>query len=66
MTPNVGSLDKTVRIVFGLAILSLWFVLEGQMRYLALIGIVPLLTATMGFCPAYTLFGINTCSVKKK
>jgi hypothetical protein len=65
MKPNVGSLDKTVRIVFGLALLSLWFVLEGQLRYLALIGIVPLLTATMGVCPLYSLLGINTCGIKK-
>jgi hypothetical protein len=65
MKPNVGSLDKTVRIVFGLALLSLWFVLEGQLRYLALIGIVPLLTATMGVCPLYSLLGVNTCGIKK-
>jgi hypothetical protein len=66
MTPNVGSLDKIVRIVFGLGLLSLWFVLEGSMRYVALIGVVPLLTAAMGFCPAYTLFGISTCATKKR
>jgi hypothetical protein len=66
MTPNVGSLDKVVRIVFGLGLLSLWFVLEGSMRYVALIGVVPLLTAAMGFCPAYTLFGISTCATKKR
>jgi hypothetical protein len=66
MTPNVGSADKAVRIVFGLGLLSLWFLLEGSMRYVALIGVVPLLTATVGFCPAYTLFGINTCGVKKR
>jgi hypothetical protein len=65
MKPNVGTVDRYVRVLFGLGLLSLWFLLEGNMRYLALIGFVPLLTATLNFCPMYTLFGINTCGVKK-
>ena len=65
MTPNVGGMDRTLRIVAGLALLSLFFLLEGNARYLGLIGIVPILTGTFRWCPAYLPFGISTCSTKK-
>jgi hypothetical protein len=65
MTPNVGGIDRTLRIVAGLALLSLFFILEGNARYWGLIGIVPILTGTFRFCPAYLPFGISTCSMKK-
>ena len=61
MKVNIGSADKVVRIVVGLALLSLIFLLEGNARWFGLIGLVPLLTAFMGFCPLYTLLGMNTC-----
>ncbi|MDE3032729.1 MAG: DUF2892 domain-containing protein [Acidobacteriota bacterium] len=61
MKVNIGSADKVVRIVVGLALLSLLFLLEGTARWFGLIGLVPLLTAFMGFCPLYTLLGVNTC-----
>ncbi|MFZ5638352.1 MAG: YgaP family membrane protein [Pseudomonadota bacterium] len=64
MQKNVGSADKTVRILLGLGLLSLLFVLEAPMKYLGLIGIVPLATSLMGWCPLYTLLGVNTCRVK--
>lgn len=66
MKTNVGPVDRTVRIIAGLAILSLWFFLEGDARWLALIGLVPIATATLGWCPAYTLLGIDTCPAPKK
>lgn len=65
MKTNVGSTDKIIRIVIGLALLSLFFVLQGGIRFVGLIGIVPLLTAFVGFCPLYTVLGMNTCGVKK-
>jgi hypothetical protein len=65
MTPNVGGIDRTLRIVAGIALLSLFFVLEGNARYWGLIGIVPILTGTLRWCPAYLPFGISTCSTKK-
>ena len=65
MTPNVGGMDRTLRIVAGLALLSLFFLLEGNARYWGLIGIVPILTGTSRWCPAYLPFGISTCSTKK-
>ena len=64
MQKNVGSADKIVRIVLGLGLLSLLFPLEAPMKYLGLIGIVPLATSLMGWCPLYTLLGMNTCKVK--
>jgi len=64
MKVNVGSADKAIRIVIGLALLSLLFLLEGKARWFGLIGLVPLLTAFAGFCPLYTLLGVSTCSRK--
>jgi DUF2892 family protein len=65
MKSNVGSADKAVRIVIALVLFSLYFMLEGNLRYIALIGIIPLLTAFMSWCPLYTIFGITTCPLKK-
>ena len=65
MNANVGGIDRTLRIVVGIALLSLFFILEGNARYWGLIGIVPILTGTFRFCPAYTLLGVNTCPMKK-
>lgn len=64
MKANVGSVDKVIRFILAIALFSLYFVLEGNMRYLALIGFVPLLTALVSWCPLYSLLGINTCPVK--
>lgn len=64
MKENVGSTDKVIRVVAGLAILSLLFILEGNARWLGLIGLLPLLTAITGFCPGYMPFGISTCKTK--
>lgn len=66
MKANVGSVDRVIRIVAGLAILSLFFVLDDNSRWFALIGLVPLATATLRWCPAYTLIGVNTCSLGKR
>jgi hypothetical protein len=61
MTPNVGTADRIVRILVGIGLLSLFVILDGNARWLGLIGLVPLLTAGMRFCPLYTVFGIRTC-----
>ena len=60
MKANVGGLDKTLRIIAGLAILSVVFILEGNARWWRLFGLMPLLTGITGFCPAYPLFGISS------
>ncbi|WP_127478082.1 YgaP family membrane protein [Sulfurivermis fontis] len=62
MKANVGTVDKVVRIIAGLAIIG-WGVAAGN--WLGAIGIVPLATALLGFCPAYSLMGVNTCGTKK-
>lgn len=64
MVKNVGGLDRMLRIVAGLVLLGLFFVLEGSARYFGLIGLVPLATGLIQWCPAYTLFGINTCPLR--
>ncbi|WP_417247804.1 DUF2892 domain-containing protein [Celeribacter sp.] len=63
---NVGSLDRILRIVLGVALLA-GFVINGASGYgwLYLIGIVPLATGLMSSCPLYSLFGMSTCPMKK-
>lgn len=61
MNPNVGTVDRVVRVLVGLGLLSLLFILDGNARWFGLIGLVPLLTAGIRFCPLYTVFGIRTC-----
>lgn len=61
---NVGFLDRLVRIVVGVALLAfaLGYILPGTgWNWLGWIGVVPILTALLGWCPAYTLFGISSC-----
>jgi len=64
MNVNEGSLDRIIRVIMGLIILALWFVLQGNAKYLALIGFIPLITALLGWCPLYSIFGIRTCKSK--
>jgi hypothetical protein len=58
MEPNVGQTDRIIRIVAGLALLSLIFI--GPQTWWGLVGLVPLATAFINFCPAYRLLGVNT------
>jgi len=62
MKRNVGTIDRSFRAIAGLAVLALYFVLEGDMRYWALVGLGPLGTALIGWCPPYMIFGIDTCA----
>ncbi|HSJ05654.1 MAG TPA: DUF2892 domain-containing protein [Longimicrobiales bacterium] len=59
ITRNQGSLDRAARVVLGLVLLSLVFV--GPQTPWGLIGLVPLLTAAVGWCPLYSLIGVSTC-----
>jgi hypothetical protein len=59
MTHNVGSADRTVRVIVGLLVLSMLFI-DGNARWFGLIGLVPLLTALIGSCPLYSIFGVST------
>jgi len=59
MKKNVGGVERAVRIIAGIAVLSLAFV--GPKSAWAYLGIVPLATGFVGWCPPYALFGISTC-----
>jgi hypothetical protein len=59
MKPNVGTVDRVVRVVGGVALITL--ALLGRIGVWGYIGIVPLLTGLFRFCPAYLPFGIATC-----
>ena len=60
MKTNVGTLDGAVRVLLGLALLSLLVV--GPKTWWGLLGLVPLTTAILGVCPIYSIFGLSTCS----
>ncbi|WP_022719741.1 DUF2892 domain-containing protein [Rhodopseudomonas sp. B29] len=62
MSANVGMIDRLLRAIVGIGLIY-WALTGGPIW--AWIGVVPLLTAAVGFCPAYTLFGIRTCPVKQ-
>ncbi|MBB5205069.1 hypothetical protein HNQ51_002388 [Inhella inkyongensis] len=63
MQANVGSIDRIARVLIGLVLLALAF--TGTIGAWGYIGIVPLATAALGFCPLYTVLGIRTCPLKK-
>lgn len=63
LAKNVGSVDRIARIALGLGLLSLTVV--GPQTAWGYIGVVPLLTAFIGSCPLYSLFGFSTCPVKR-
>ena len=62
MNTNVGTVDRVLRIVLGLALIGA--TLLGLIGVWGWIGIVPILTGTFRFCPAYLPFGFSTCAVK--
>lgn len=59
MPRNEGTLDRALRIIVGLALIAMVFV--GPQAAWGWIGVVPLLTGLVGFCPLYRLVGLNTC-----
>ncbi len=58
-TTNVGNIDRLFRIVLGLILISLVFV--GPQTAWGWLGIIPLATGLLRTCPAYSIFGLNTC-----
>jgi hypothetical protein len=62
MKCNTGTIDRALRVVVGVILLSLVFV--GPKTMWGLIGLVPLLTGAIGFCPLYPIIGLNTCKKK--
>lgn len=63
MKLNEGTVDRVLRVLVGIIILSMAFV--GPKTPWAYLGIVPLLTGAIGFCPLYAILGINTCGLPK-
>lgn len=61
MKTNVGTTDRVIRILAGLVLLSLVFILESGARWWGLVGLVPLVTGLTARCPLYVPFGIDTC-----
>lgn len=61
---NEGTIDRAIRIVLGLGLLSLTVV--GPQSLLGLIGLVPLATGLLGFCPIYKVLGLSTCPMPKR
>ncbi|WP_296447360.1 YgaP family membrane protein [Rhodoferax sp. UBA5149] len=64
MKTNEGGIDRIVRIVAGLVLLGLMAM--GTIGWWGWLGVVPLATGLIGWCPAYTLLGMNTCPMKSK
>ena len=67
MTCNIGGIERPIRIVLGVILLAL--ALFGQMPTpgawgIGVVGAIALMTGAVGFCPAWKLFGINTCPTK--
>ena len=66
MQANVGSADRILRVIIGVALLSLLFLLTGNNRWWGLLGIVPLGTAAFRHCPLYRIVGLSTCPLPAK
>ena len=63
---NEGTMDRALRIIAGLVLLSLFFLYpDASWRYWSLIGLVPLATGLMGWCPLYTVLGLSTCPARR-
>lgn len=59
MKKNIGGTERIIRVIVGLAIVSLAFI--GPASPWAFLGLIPVLTGLIGWCPPYALLGINTC-----
>ena len=63
MQTNVGGIDRKLRIVAGLVLIGL--AATGTVGLWGWIGVVPLATGAIGWCPPYAILGFNTCAMKK-
>lgn len=66
MKKNVGGVDRILRIVVGLALIAFALFSGSSYAVYGWIGVVPLLTAFVSFCPAYVLIGLSTCPTETK
>lgn len=63
MKCNSSGIERSLRVLAGLVLITL--AVTGTVGMWGWIGVIPLLTGIVGFCPAYTLFGMNTCGASK-
>ncbi len=63
MKSNMGSIDRSVRIIVGLVLVGL--ALTGSVGWWGWLGVVPIVTGALGNCPLYSIIGVNTCGTKK-
>lgn len=63
MHANVGTIDRALRILVGVALIAL--AATGKIGVWGYVGVIPVLTGLFSFCPAYALLGLNTCGLKK-
>ena len=69
MTANVGLIDRAIRIAVGVLLIAFALRLgfpETGWNWIGWIGIVPIVTAIFGYCPAYSLIGLSTCPLTRK
>lgn len=64
MKTNSGGIDRTLRITVGLILIGL--AATGTVGWWGWLGVIPLATGAIGWCPAYRLLGINTCPMRKQ
>lgn len=64
MKLNEAGWDRLLRVIVGLFLLSMLLWVEGKVKYVGLVGFVPLITGIVGWCPLYSLLGISTCRLK--
>jgi hypothetical protein len=65
MTINMGPFDRLLRVIGGIALLAWAYIGTSDWHMLGWIGLVPLATAAIGWCPAYSIIGVNTCPAKR-
>jgi hypothetical protein len=63
MPTNEGTIDRVLRVVVGAGVLSLAFI--GPQTAWGYVGLVPLVTGLVGYCPLYSLLGLSTCPVSR-
>jgi len=63
MKTNEGTIDRAIRVIVGITLIAL--AATGMVGMWGWIGILPLLTGVIGYCPSYSILGINTCPLKK-
>ncbi len=66
MQTNVGLVDRVLRIVVGAALIAAALLVAHPYAWVGWIGVVPILTAIVGYCPAYQLIGLSTCPLKRE